>query len=57
MEASENENMKVQNLWDAAKTVIRQKYIAIQVFLKKEEMSQNIQPILTPKGTGKKNGK
>ena len=37
MEASENENTTVQNLWDAAKTVIRRKYIAIQAFLKKEE--------------------
>ena len=29
-----------QNLWDAAKAVIRGKYIAIQAFLKKEERSQ-----------------
>ena len=40
MEVSENENMSAQNLWDAAKVVIRGKYIPIQAFLKKEEMSQ-----------------
>ena len=38
MEANENGN--TQNLWDAAKMVIRGKYIAIQAFLKKEERSQ-----------------
>ena len=40
MEANENDNITNQNLWDAAKTVIRGKYIAIQAFLKKEERSQ-----------------
>ena len=40
MEANENENMTVQNLWDAAKEVTRGNYIAIQAFLKKQEKSQ-----------------
>ena len=40
MEANENDNTTSQNLWDAAKEVIRIKYIAIQAFLKKEERSQ-----------------
>ena len=40
MEANENDNTTTQNLWDAAKVVIRGKYIAIQAFLKKEERSQ-----------------
>ena len=40
MEANENGNTTVQNLWDAAKAVIRGKYIAIQAFLNKEERSQ-----------------
>ena len=40
MEANENENMTVQNLWDAAKAVLRGMYIAIQAFLKKQEKSQ-----------------
>ena len=40
MEANENESITVQNLWDAAKAVLRGKYIAIQAFLKKQEKSQ-----------------
>ena len=40
MDANENDNTTIQNLWDAAKVVIRGKYIAIQAFLKKEERSQ-----------------
>ena len=39
MEANENENVTVQDLWDAAKAAIRGKSIAIQAFLKKEERS------------------
>ena len=37
MEVNENDTTTTQNLWDAAKAVIRGKYIAIQAFLKKEE--------------------
>ena len=40
MEANENDNTTAQNLWDAAKAVIRGKYIAIQAFLKKVERFQ-----------------
>ena len=40
METNENENTTVQNLWYAAKAVLRGKYIAIQAFLKKQERSQ-----------------
>ena len=40
MEANENDNTTIQNLWDAAKAVIRGNYIAIQAFLKKEERTQ-----------------
>ena len=29
-----------QNLWDAAKAVLRGKFIAIQAYLKKQEKSQ-----------------
>lgn len=32
--------MMVQNLWNAAKKVLRGKYIAIQAYLKKQEISQ-----------------
>ena len=34
METNENENTIVPNLWDAAKTVLRGKYIAIQAYLR-----------------------
>ena len=37
MEANESENTTVQTLWDAAKAVLRGKYITIQVYLKKQE--------------------
>ena len=40
IEANEDDNTTAQNLWDAAKVVIRAKHIAIQAFLKKEERSQ-----------------
>ena len=32
--------MTIQNLWDAAKAVLRGKFIAIQSYLKKQEKSQ-----------------
>ena len=37
---NDNENTTIQNLWDAAKAVLRGKFIATQAFLKKEEKSQ-----------------
>ena len=37
---NENENTTIQTLWDAAKAVLRGKYIAIQAYLKKQEKSQ-----------------
>ena len=36
----ENEDMIYQNPWDAAKAVLRGKFIAIQAYLKKQEKSQ-----------------
>ena len=36
----DNEDKTIQNQWDAAKAVLRGKFIAIQAFLKKEEKSQ-----------------
>ena len=39
-ETNDNNNTKPQLLWDAAKAVLRGKYIAIQAYLKKEEQSQ-----------------
>ena len=42
LETNDNENTMIQNLWDAAKAVLRGKYIAIQAHLKKQEKSQTI---------------
>ena len=47
MEVNANDNTTTHNLWDTAKAVIRGKYIAVQPFLKKEEISDT-QPNLTP---------
>ena len=40
METNDNESTMTQNLWDAAKVVLRGKLIAIQSFLKKQETFQ-----------------
>ena len=40
LETNDNENTKTQNLWDAAKAVLRGKFIAIQSYHKKQEKSQ-----------------
>ena len=37
LEANDNENMTTQNLWDAAKAVLRGKFIAIQSYINKQE--------------------
>ena len=37
LETKYNENTTTQNLWDAAKAVLRGKFIAIQSYLKKQE--------------------
>ena len=40
LETNDNENMMTQNLWDAAKAVLKGKFIAIQTYLEKKETSQ-----------------
>ena len=40
LETNDNENMITQNLWDAAKAVLRGKFIKIQSYLKKQEKHQ-----------------
>ena len=40
LETNDSENTTIQNLWDAAKAVLRGKFIAIQAYLKKQEKSQ-----------------
>ena len=37
LETNDDENMTTQNLWDAAKAVLRGKFLAIQLYLKKQE--------------------
>ena len=36
LETNENENMTIQNLWDAVKAVLRGKCIAIQAYMNKK---------------------
>ena len=40
LETNDNENTTTENLWDAAKAVLRGKFIAIQAYLKKQETSR-----------------
>ena len=40
IETNDNVNMTTENLWDAAKAVLRGKFRAIQSHLKKQEKSQ-----------------
>lgn len=42
METNENENTMVQYLWDTVKTVLRGKFIVIQVYFKKQEKKSQI---------------
>jgi hypothetical protein len=35
LESNENENTTYQNLWDTAKSMLRGKFIAINVYIKK----------------------
>ena len=37
LETNNNENMTIQNLWDAAKAVLNGKFIAIQSYLKENK--------------------
>ena len=46
LETNDNENITNQNLWDAAKVVLRGKFIGIQPYLKKQETSQTNNLIL-----------
>ena len=37
IKTNENENTTTQNLWDSVKAVLRERFIAIQAYLKKQE--------------------
>ena len=43
LETNDNGNMTTQNIWDAAKAVLRGKFIAVQSYLKKQEKTLNRQ--------------
>ena len=59
LETNGKENRATQNLWDAAKTVLRGKFIAIQSYLKKQEKYQidNLTLHLKQKNNNKKTPK
>ena len=40
LDKNENESTIIQNLWDAAKAVLRGKFVAIRSYLRKQEKSQ-----------------
>ena len=40
LETNENERTMIQNIWDAAKAVLRGKFTVRQSYLRKQEMSQ-----------------
>ena len=54
LETNGNENITTQNLRDAAKAVLRGKFIAIQSYLKKQEKHRIDDRNFTPKATGKR---
>ena len=37
LETNDNENMTAQNQWDAAKAILRGKFVTIQSYLRKQE--------------------
>ena len=46
LEKNDKENTTTQNLWDAAKAVLREKFIAIKSYLKKKERSHTAYPYI-----------
>ena len=53
----DNENTTTQNLWDAAKAVLRGKFILITILPQETRKISNRQPNFTPKTTGKRRTK
>ena len=37
LETNDNENTMIQNLWDAAKAILREKFIAVQSYLRNKK--------------------
>ena len=40
IETNENENTTTQNLWDSVKAVLRGRFLALQAYVKKQEINQ-----------------
>ena len=57
LEINHNENTTTQNLWDAAKAILRGKFIAIKSYLKKQEKHRIDNLTLHLKQLGKKRTK
>ena len=58
LETNENKNTMIQNLWDAAKAVLRGMFIAIQVYLRKQTKKNSSKQLnLSSKGTRKRRTK
>ena len=51
LETNENKNMTIQNLWDAAKAVLRGTFIVIKAYLRKQRKISNKQPNFKVKAT------
>ena len=49
LETNDKKNTTIKNLWDVAKAVLREKFIAIQSYLRNNKNLK--QSKLTPKGT------
>ena len=54
LETNDNENTTTQNLWDAAKAVLRGKFIAIQSLPQETRKTSDRQTNFTPKTIGKR---
>ena len=47
---NENENSTTQNLWDTVKAVLREKFLAIQAYVKKQREKNQINKIRNENG-------
>ena len=56
LETNEDGNTTHQNLWDAAKAVLREEFITINTYIKKKRKISNKQPNI-PQRTRKKENK